>query len=153
MKEKTSKMIFAEEKFYNDQNVPLYNRGVVYEVEECMVGRWLKRGGKLVADLGTEELNAMIALSHPQEEAKEEKPKASTYREHQEQWESKAEKKEAAKAQADEKVEQVDESGDNKETEAEAEVDTEKQPEDKPSHHKPKHGGKNHGHGGKNKNK
>lgn len=42
------KMIFRENKFYNDLKKPIYLAGVVYEIEPNMVQRWLKRGGKIV---------------------------------------------------------------------------------------------------------
>lgn len=46
----TVKMIFTEDKFYNDLKNPLYKAGIVYDVEKPMVQRWLKRGGKIVVD-------------------------------------------------------------------------------------------------------
>lgn len=43
------KMSFTEHKYYNDLNNPLYLAGEVYEIEDNMVERWLKRGGKIVS--------------------------------------------------------------------------------------------------------
>lgn len=50
MAEKTQKMIFGEDKFYNNPNEPIYLKGMVYDVPSSMVDRWLKRGGQLVGD-------------------------------------------------------------------------------------------------------
>jgi hypothetical protein len=49
--EKTVKMRFQKDMYYEDQNVPLYKGGEDVDVPERMVSRWLKRGGMLVADL------------------------------------------------------------------------------------------------------
>lgn len=54
-KEQTQHMIFEENKFYTDLENPLYLKGKVYEVEERMVGRWLKRGGVLVDSQGVDD--------------------------------------------------------------------------------------------------
>lgn len=48
MNSKIVKMIFSKDMFYNDQNVPMYVAGKVYDIEERMVARWLKRGGQIV---------------------------------------------------------------------------------------------------------
>lgn len=44
------KMKFPRDMYYNDMNVPLYNAGKVYEIEDSMVTRWIKRGGEIVED-------------------------------------------------------------------------------------------------------
>lgn len=49
-KEKTVKMKFSEDMFYNLDLI--YNKGHVYEVPENMVERWKKRGGVIVDDMG-----------------------------------------------------------------------------------------------------
>ena len=47
--EQVVKMKFKEDKFYNDQTVPYYEKGKVYEVRGAdMIQRWLKRGGEIV---------------------------------------------------------------------------------------------------------
>lgn len=46
-KEKTVKMRFRKDMFYNNPNVPYYSAGVVYDVPLRMVDRWLKRGGEI----------------------------------------------------------------------------------------------------------
>lgn len=52
-------MTFAENKFYNDPNEPLYMAGVVYDVPVNMADRWLKRGGTILenSDIGPDESN------------------------------------------------------------------------------------------------
>jgi hypothetical protein len=49
-KEKTVKMKFSEDMFYNLDLI--YNKGHVYEIPENMVERWKKRGGVIVDDAG-----------------------------------------------------------------------------------------------------
>jgi len=44
------KMKFSKDMFYTDRDVPLYQKGKVYDVEDRMVVRWLKRGGEIVED-------------------------------------------------------------------------------------------------------
>lgn len=43
-------MKFNRDMFYNDLNIPLYRAGVVYEIDEKMVSRWIKRGGEVVTE-------------------------------------------------------------------------------------------------------
>lgn len=43
------KMKFTEDKYYNLEII--YVKDTVYEIEDCMVDRWLKRGGEIVEDL------------------------------------------------------------------------------------------------------
>lgn len=52
-KEKTVKMWFNTNMYYNDLVTPLYEAGKEYDVPERMVSRWIKRGGVLVADQPT----------------------------------------------------------------------------------------------------
>lgn len=59
-KPKTVKMVFAEDKFYNDPNVPLYKAGELYDIPENMVSRWLKRGGTIVELTPKEEAKAEV---------------------------------------------------------------------------------------------
>lgn len=49
-KQPKTKMIFTEDKFYNDLNKPLYLANTEYEIEPQMVDRWLRRGGKIVTN-------------------------------------------------------------------------------------------------------
>lgn len=43
------KMKFKEDKFYNDLNVPLYEKDKVYEIKGAdMIQRWVRRGGEIV---------------------------------------------------------------------------------------------------------
>lgn len=49
-KEKTVRMRFPKDQYYNDLTVPLYKGGEVVDVPERMVVRWLKRGGVLITD-------------------------------------------------------------------------------------------------------
>lgn len=44
-----TKMKFSKDMFYTNPNVPLYCAGKVYDVEDNMVARWLKRGGEIVS--------------------------------------------------------------------------------------------------------
>ena len=48
-----TKMIFTEDKYYNHDVI--YKAGEVYEVEDAMVNRWLKRGGSIVEDAPIEK--------------------------------------------------------------------------------------------------
>jgi hypothetical protein len=41
-------MKFSQDMFYDSKDVPIYNKGKVYEIPENMVARWLKRGGEIV---------------------------------------------------------------------------------------------------------
>jgi len=43
-------MVFSCDMIYKDQTTPLYLKGVVYDVEDAMVSRWLKRGGEIVVE-------------------------------------------------------------------------------------------------------
>jgi len=44
-----AKMIFSEEKFYNDMSVPYFEKNKIYEVVGAdQIQRWVKRGGKIV---------------------------------------------------------------------------------------------------------
>lgn len=58
-KSKTVKMKFSADQFYGvavngnvtgSLSVPLYRKDKVYEVDEKMAPRWLKRGGEIVED-------------------------------------------------------------------------------------------------------
>lgn len=40
------KMVFSEDKFYNDRNKPIYEAGKLCDVPANMVDRWMKRGGR-----------------------------------------------------------------------------------------------------------
>lgn len=40
-------MIFTQDMFYQDPEVPLYDKGRVHQVPNNMVERWLKRGGQI----------------------------------------------------------------------------------------------------------
>lgn len=60
-KSKTVKMKFSADQYYvtaenkdYDLGNPLYRKGEVYDIEEKMVDRWLKRGGVVVADEATD---------------------------------------------------------------------------------------------------
>lgn len=47
--EKTVKMIFSEQKFFNNLNEPLFLKGKVYELQGfSWIERWQKRGGKIL---------------------------------------------------------------------------------------------------------
>ena len=47
--EQKVKMIFSEEKFYNDLTKPHFEKGKIYDVVGAdQIQRWLKRGGKIV---------------------------------------------------------------------------------------------------------
>lgn len=45
-------MKFSRNMFYESQDVPLYYADKVYEIEDKMVDRWLKRGGVVVDQKG-----------------------------------------------------------------------------------------------------
>jgi hypothetical protein len=58
-KAKTVKMRFGADQYYpqaengsikSGLDKPLYEKGKVYDVEESMSARWLKRGGEIVTD-------------------------------------------------------------------------------------------------------
>lgn len=42
-------MKFPQDMFYDSKEIPLYNKGKIYEIPESMVARWLKRGGEIVS--------------------------------------------------------------------------------------------------------
>lgn len=45
----TVKMVFKEDKYYNDLNEPKYRAGIVYDIiGSDQIQRWLKRGGEIV---------------------------------------------------------------------------------------------------------
>lgn len=71
MSSKKVKMIFSKDMFYNDMNKPLYCAGKIYDVEENMVARWLKRGGEVVD--GTEKTKVVGEPVKEQVEAPPEK--------------------------------------------------------------------------------
>lgn len=59
-----AKMKFTENKFYTDQNKPIFVPGVVYEITGAdQIQRWLKRGGVIV-----EEAKSAPCQSHHKEE-------------------------------------------------------------------------------------
>lgn len=47
-KEKTVRMRFKVDMFYNDLEKPLYLKNQIYNIPERMIQRWLNRGGELV---------------------------------------------------------------------------------------------------------
>ncbi len=50
-----AKMLFTEDKFYNDLSNPIFEAGKVYELEGAdWIQRWIKRGGAIV-DKNTNE--------------------------------------------------------------------------------------------------
>lgn len=58
-KPETVRMRFREDKFYSDLNVPLYRKGIIYDVPLDKKDRWVKRGGELVdEDPAPEEMVA-----------------------------------------------------------------------------------------------
>ena len=46
--EKTVKMRFSKDMFYNDTTIPLYVKGKIYDVPVRMQDRWIKRGGQIL---------------------------------------------------------------------------------------------------------
>jgi hypothetical protein len=45
-----TKMKFNRNMYYNDLVNPLYIPGVIYDVDNKMVERWIKRGGEIVCE-------------------------------------------------------------------------------------------------------
>jgi hypothetical protein len=66
------KMKFPKDMFYTDMNNPLYRKGEVYEVEDRMVERWLKRGGIVVEELPVVEKAVEPVVEKTQDKAKAE---------------------------------------------------------------------------------
>ena len=63
-------MVFKEDKFYNLD--VMYHKGVVYEIPDDMVQRWLKRGGQIVED----EVEESSETIEPTFHSDNDKPKA-----------------------------------------------------------------------------
>lgn len=66
--EATVKMVFSEQKFYNDLNVPLYDANKVYDVPLSMRDRWIKRGGQVLSEKEAEafeKAKAEVAAAEP----------------------------------------------------------------------------------------
>lgn len=63
------KMIFSQDKFYNDLNNPIFLKGKVYELEGAdWIQRWEKRGGQIIDE------NVAAPLSDKEEKLEETKP-------------------------------------------------------------------------------
>ena len=63
---KKVKMVFSEDKFYNDRENPLFIKGEIYGLEgQDWIERWIKRGGAIVDE--------NTGLPKPMDSDKEEK--------------------------------------------------------------------------------